>query len=85
MFRPGVLQYKPLKELRWIGKLKVSHLFDGEHTFKLLDNGDGSVTFIQYERFRGLLISFFKKMLDKDTKEGFEAMNKKLREFAQLQ
>ncbi len=80
-FKPRVLQYEQQnKELRWIGKLFVSRIFDGEHTFKLIDNGDGTTTFMQYEHFRGILIPFMAKMLDVDTRNGFQLMNEKLKE-----
>ncbi len=79
-FKPLVLQYQQNKELRWIGKLFVGRIFDGEHTFQLKDNGDGTTTFIQYEHFRGILIPFMKQMLDVQTLNGFKLMNEKLKE-----
>ncbi len=82
-FKPLVLQCMPQKELRWIGKLGISHIFDGEHTFNITENGNGTVTFRQYEHFRGILIPFFKKMLDKGTLQGFNNMNEKLKERAE--
>ncbi len=78
-FTPKVLKFENQKEFRWIGKLFLSRIFDGEHTFKLIDNQDGTTTFIQYEHFRGILIPFMKKMLDNDTKKGFENMNEALK------
>ncbi len=82
-FSPVILQNAPNQELRWIGKLMIPRLFDGEHTFQIQDNGNGTVTFRQYEHFRGLLIPFFKKMLDVDTKASFDLMNQKLKERAE--
>lgn len=80
VFTPVVLQYKTNIELRWIGKLWVGRIFDGEHTFQLRDNGDGTTTFMQYEHFRGILVPFMKKMLDGQTLDGFKLMNEKLKE-----
>jgi hypothetical protein len=80
VFKPRVLQFQQCKEFRWIGKLGVGYLFDGEHTFRLQDNGNGTTTFMQYEHFRGILIPFMKKMLDVQTAEGFGQMNQKLKE-----
>ncbi len=82
-FTPRVLQFTENKELRWIGKVMVPFAFDGEHTFSITDNGNGTVTFKQYEHFRGVLVPFFKKMLEVDTKAGFEMMNGKLKELAE--
>jgi hypothetical protein len=78
-FKPKVLVYDSLHEFRWIGKLFISRLFDGEHAFILKDNKDGTTTFIQYERFRGILVPFLKKMLDNNTRAGFNQMNESLR------
>lgn len=79
LFKPRVLQFEKEKEFRWIGKLILPRLFDGEHTFLIRDNGDGSCTFIQFERFRGVLVPFLKKMLDTNTRQGFEQMNAALK------
>jgi len=82
-FAPKVLVYDTCKELKWIGKLMVPGLFDGEHRFQIIDNGDGTITFIQSENFRGILVPFFKKMLDNNTLQGFKDMNQKLKELAE--
>ena len=83
VFTPLVLVNEPGHEFRWIGKLGISHLFDGEHTFTLTDNGDGTCTFRQYEHFRGILVPLFAKMLNMNTQQGFELMNQKLKEKAE--
>lgn len=82
-FTPVVLVAEPNREFRWLGKLLVSGLFDGEHIFEINDHGDGSVTFVQREQFKGLLVPLFKNMLDKGTKQGFELMNQALKEEAE--
>ncbi len=82
-FRPVVLVFKPQKEFRWLGKLWMKGLFDGEHAFELIDNGDGSTTFIHSEKFKGLLVPFLSKMLDVNTKNGFELMNYNLKRLAE--
>ncbi len=83
-FKPKILAYETNKELRWIGHLLVKGLFDGEHIFELIDNGNGTTTFIQREKFKGILVPFFKKMLDNNTKRGFEQMNNKLKELSEM-
>lgn len=82
-FKPKVLVFATNKELRWLGHFLFAGLFDGEHKFELIDNGDGTTTFVQSEKFKGILTPFFKKMLDNNTKKGFEAMNQKLKELAE--
>jgi len=79
LFKPKVLVFREGKEFRWIGKLMGGGVFDGEHAFILKDNGNGSCTFIQYERFRGILIPFMKKMLEGSTLSGFQQMNEALK------
>jgi hypothetical protein len=79
LFKPKVLVFDSLQEFRWIGKLFIPRLFDGEHTFMIKDNNDGTTTFIQYERFRGILIPLTKKMLDENTLDGFNQMNSALK------
>ncbi|MEC4048377.1 SRPBCC domain-containing protein [Flavobacterium sp. SUN046] len=84
LFKPLVLEYIKEKEFRWIGKLFVSGLFDGEHKFELIDNSNGTTTLIHSEKFKGLLVPLLSKQLDNTTKKGFEAMNRKLKELCEL-
>lgn len=84
LFKPKVLVFEPNIEFRWIGKLFIGGLFDGEHTFILKGNTDGSTTFIQFERFKGILIPFVKKMLNENTLNGFNQMNEALKRRCEL-
>jgi hypothetical protein len=83
-FKPRVLAVESEKELRWLGHLLVPGLFDGEHRFELVNNGNGTTTFIQSEIFKGILVPLFKKMLDQNTKAGFEQMNEKLKALCEM-
>ncbi|WP_066403603.1 SRPBCC domain-containing protein [Aliarcobacter cryaerophilus] len=78
VFKPKILKYKENIELRWLGKLFIPKIFDGEHYFLIKENSDETCTFIQGEKFCGVLIPFFKKMI-LDTKKNFEAMNEELK------
>ena len=78
-FKPVVLTFIENSELKWIGHLWFKGLFDGEHTFKLIDNENGTINFEQSENFTGILVKLFTKSLNKDTKNGFERMNKELK------
>ena len=84
-FKPKVLVFDKNREFRWIGRLLFPGLFDGEHRFELIDNGNGTTTFIHAERFSGILVRMLSKMLDGSTKNGFEAMNRRLKEEAEKQ
>ncbi len=83
-FNPKVLAVEPNKEFRWLGHLFIPGLFDGEHIFELTDNGNGTTTFVQRERFGGILVPLFKKMLNDNTRRGFEAMNAALKAKAEV-
>jgi hypothetical protein len=78
-FKPNVLIFNENTELKWLGHLLFKGLFDGEHKFKLTDNGNGTTNFEQSENFSGVLVKLFSKSLDKDTKNGFEQMNRELK------
>jgi len=82
-FRPIILAFEKNKEFRWLGHLLFPGLFDGEHKFELIDNKNGTTTFIQSEKFKGILVPLFAKMLDNNTKRGFDLMNEKLKHLAE--
>jgi hypothetical protein len=82
-FKPKVLAFKEAQEFRWLGNLFFPGIFDGEHYFELLENVDGSTTFIHGEKFKGMLVGMMAKKLDTDIKQGFEAMNKALKKQAE--
>lgn len=78
-FKPIVIKAKPNRELRWLGHLWIRGLFDGEHIFTIEPLGVNRVHFIQRELFNGLLVPIFSHSLEKDTKRGFEEMNRALK------
>ncbi|MBW8243679.1 SRPBCC domain-containing protein [Muricauda oceani] len=84
-FKPTVLVFEHNKEFRWLGKLWFKGVFDGEHTFELVDNGNGTTIFNHSETFRGLLVSLFKKQLEISTRSGFERMNSDLKQRVESQ
>jgi hypothetical protein len=78
-FHPRVLVVEPTRELRWIGKVLLPGVFDGEHRFLIEDLGAGRVRFVQSERFRGILVPFlWRRLRDGGTAAGFRAMNEAL-------
>lgn len=82
-FKPIVMTYETNKEFSWLGSLLFKGLFDGTHKFELVDNKNGTTTFIQSEKFTGILVPIFAKQLDNNTKKGFEQMNQKLKQMAE--
>ena len=73
--RPTVLAAVPGRELRWLGHLLVPGLFDGEHSFRIESLGPERVRFVQEERFAGLLAPLVLRLVERGTRQGFEAMN----------
>ena len=78
-FKPLILKFEQNREFRWIGKLLLKGIFDGEHYFKLTDNNNGTTTFVHGEQFGGILVGFLGKTFEK-TKSGFQLMNEALKE-----
>ena len=76
--RPTVLVVELGRELRWIGRLLMPGLFDGEHRFEIHEDEPGRVRFVQGERFRGLLVPFLRSMIEVDTLAMFERVNEAL-------
>ena len=81
-FKPTVLAVEPERELRWLGRLLLPGIFDGEHYFLLEPVGVGRTRLTQGEKFSGILVGAFGGTLSA-TEEGFEAMNLALKQRAQ--
>ena len=77
--RPEVLEADPAHRLRWLGRLLVPGLFDGEHTFTLEPAGPGRTRLTQQEEFRGLLAPLVLKLIAKPTLASFHQMNQALK------
>lgn len=81
---PTILRADPGRELRWRGSLPIPGLFQGEHVFELQPLGEDRTRFVHRERFSGLLVPLlWKKLLNVDTRAGFEAMNRALKQEAE--
>ena len=74
-FRPSILVADAGRELRWLGRLLLPGIFDGEHRFVIQPLGTDRVLFRQSEQFNGVLVPLFRRSLDRDAKRGFEEMN----------
>jgi hypothetical protein len=79
IFKPKLIRIQANSKIVWLGKLFVKGLFDGNHHFETNDSGNRPSTFIQSEKFRGILIPFLKTLLIVKTKNGFELMNEALK------
>lgn len=79
-FRPRIVALQTNKEFRWLGRVIVPGFFDGEHRFAIQDNGDGTITFTQAEKFTGVLVPLLLPLIERVIKVGCETMNQKLKE-----
>jgi len=82
-FKPTVLAAEPERELRWLGRLLVPGIFDGEHSLHIEPLGEQRVRFVQSERFIGALVPLFGKIL-LATERGFKEMNEALKRRAEV-
>ena len=82
-FTPTVLAAEPGRRLRWLGRLLLPGIFDGEHSFTL-EPVEGGVRFVQEEEFRGVLVPLLARSLRKGTAPAFEQMNLALKARAEV-
>lgn len=78
-FRPRVLAAEPGRELRWLGRVLLPGLFDGEHAFRIVPRSADAVLFQQSEIFRGVLTALMPAAAYENTRAGFAAMNQALK------
>ena len=73
-FKPEVIAFQQNKTFAWKGKLFLPRIFDGSHYFELEKVKEGT-RLIHREEFKGILVWPILKMIGKETKENFKAMN----------
>jgi hypothetical protein len=76
-FRPTVRVADAGRELRWLGRVLVPGLLDGEHAFIIEPTAKGC-RLRHEETFTGLLVPAFGAMLD-DTAQSFASLNAALK------
>lgn len=83
-FRPTVKRFEANRELRWLGHLGPSGVFDGEHYFQVQPLDGGRSRFVQGERFTGFLVPVFALFgIIRKTERGFAEMNQALKSRAE--
>lgn len=81
--RPRIVTAEPERELRWLGRLGLPALFEGEHSFLIESTGIDRVRFTQRERFDGLLVPGTLTLIAGPLRRGFREMNHALRQRAE--
>lgn len=77
-FRARIVERDEARELRWRGNFGAAWLASGDHRFTITDLGDGRARFEQSETFGGLLTRLGARLLEREARRGFEAMNRAL-------
>lgn len=77
IFKPVVLQASAPRRLRWLGRLGLPGLFDGEHDFGLKPE-QGGTRLSHAESFQGFMVPLLWRELEPATRAGFEATNRAL-------
>lgn len=83
-FNARILTLQAERELRWIGRLPLPGIFDGDHRFLIDSIGPGKVRFEQREDYVGALVPLMRGWLEGDIRRGFEAMNAALKVRAEM-
>lgn len=82
-YQPKITMVEPFRELRWLGKLTIPGIFDGERIFILEPIGDKQIRFVHKEIFTGLLVHLVGNRLDRDMYSSFISMNEALKKRAE--
>jgi hypothetical protein len=77
-FRARIVASEPGRELRWRGQVGGAWLAMGEHSFRIEPAGEGHVRFVQHEHLAGLLPRLLHRLVEREARRGFEAMNREL-------
>jgi hypothetical protein len=81
--RPTVLESHEGRRLRWLGRLGIPGIMDADHVFTIEQRADGGTLLRQDETFRGVLVPFFARSLERGTLPAFRAMNEALKRRAE--
>jgi hypothetical protein len=84
VFHATVLDSDENRELHWVGHVLAPWLACGEHWFTIEPIDAHRVRFVQRERFSGVLPRLAARVLAREAKRGFEAMNQAIAKRAQL-
>jgi hypothetical protein len=74
-FAARITERQDERELRWDGHVGADWLARGDHVFTITRLGDGWVRFHQVETFSGVLPWLLRRLLARQARRGFEAMN----------
>lgn len=79
VFKPIVTKVEKNRHFEWLGSA-VAGAFKGRHYFILEDLGNAQTKLIHGEKFSGILSGFILRFIGEDTLQGFQKMNKALKD-----
>lgn len=82
-FKPTIIRLVPDRTFRWLGRLLIPGIFDGEHIFEIEPIADNIVQFTHREKFRGFLVPILWNKMESNTRKGFTEMNLALKRKAE--
>lgn len=82
-FRARVVVHVEERMVRWYGKFVSRWIGSGDHTFSIEPLGEQRCRFAQCEYFAGLLPRLAQGLLIRESRRGFEAMNRALKDRAE--
>lgn len=83
VFKPRVLSLEQERKLEWKGQLVHKRIFSGLHYFHFSPEGEGQTLFVHGEEFSGVFSKTIMRKIEVDTLNGFEEMNKALKQYAE--
>ncbi len=81
--RAVLLEAEPGRELRWLAEGWLSGLLDEHHCISIIDKGPNRTHVVQRSTFTGLLVPFHRATIETNLREGFETMNRALKQRVQ--
>ena len=79
-FRARVYDRERNRRLRWRGHVAAPWLAFGDHSFTIEPLGEHRTRLVQRETFTGILPRLARRLLERETQRGFDAMNRALAE-----
>lgn len=77
-FHADVYESVPDRELRWRGHVLAEWLASGDHVFAIEPIDEHRVRFVQRETFGGIVPRLARRLLEREARRGFAAMNRAL-------
>lgn len=74
-FAARITEREDERELRWDGHVGAAWLARGDHVFTITRLGNGWTRFTQAETFTGVVPWLLRRLLARQARRGFEAMN----------